>query len=106
MRIPTDSRAHLGGATTRMVIPMSSPDVDDRDVAAVLEVMRSTSLSIGPRVVQFEKAIAGRCGAAHAAAVSSGTAGLHLALMAAGVDDGDLVITSPFSFVASSNVVL
>ena len=70
------------------------------------EVLRSGQLSLGPRVVEFEKGFAERVGAAHACAVSSGTAGLHLGLRAVGVSDGDEVITSPFSFVASANVAL
>jgi perosamine synthetase len=72
----------------------------------VLEVLRSGQLSLGPRVPAFEQAFAARVGAAHACAVSSGTTGLHLALRAAGVSDGDEVVTSPFSFVASANSVL
>src|SRR5207248_6077522 len=68
--------------------------------------LRSGRLSLGPRLVHFERAFAKRVGAAHASAVSSGTAGLHLALRAVGVRDGDEVITSPFSFVASANVAV
>jgi len=71
--------------------------------ALVIEVLRSGQLSLGPRVPAFEEAFARRLGAAHASAVSSGTAGLHLALRAAGVTDGDEVVTSPLSFVASAN---
>jgi len=74
--------------------------------AAVLEVLRSGQLSLGPRVPAFEQAFAARLGVAHASAVSSGTAGLHLALRAVGVHDGDEVVTSPFSFVASANACL
>ena len=70
----------------------------------MLEVLRSGQLSLGPLLAEFERAFAARLGAAHASAVSSGTAGLHLALRAVGVTDGDEVITSPFSFVASANV--
>jgi perosamine synthetase len=73
--------------------------------AAVAEVLRSGQLSLGPRVPAFEQAFAARVGAAHACAVSSGTAGLHLALRAVGVQDGDEVVTTPFSFVASANVI-
>jgi perosamine synthetase len=73
---------------------------------AVLEVLRSGRLSLGPKIEEFERAFAARVGARHASAVSSGTAALHLALRAVGVTDGDEVITSPFSFVASANVVL
>jgi perosamine synthetase len=73
---------------------------------AVIEVLRSGQLSLGPKVGEFERLFAERVGASHACAVSSGTAGLHLALRAAGVEAGDEVITSPFSFVASANAIL
>ena len=73
---------------------------------AVLEVLRSGQLSLGPRLGEFEQAFAARIGAPLASAVSSGTAGLHLALRAVGVSDGEEVITSPFSFVASANAAL
>jgi perosamine synthetase len=73
---------------------------------AVIEVLRSGQLSLGPRVEQFERLFAARVGAKHASAVSSGTAGLHLALRAVGVEDGEEVVTSPFSFVASANAAL
>ena len=72
----------------------------------MLEVLRSGRLSLGPLLAEFERAFAARVGRAHASAVSSGTAGLHLALRAVGVSDGDEVVTSPFSFVASANVVV
>jgi perosamine synthetase len=72
----------------------------------VLDVLRSGRLSLGPLLGEFESAFAAQVGAAHASAVSSGTAGLHLALRAVGVTEGDEVITTPFSFVASANVAL
>jgi perosamine synthetase len=72
----------------------------------VVEVLRSGQLSLGPRVVEFERLFAQFVGSPFACAVSSGTAGLHLALRAVGVCDGDEVITSPFSFVASANAAL
>ena len=72
----------------------------------MIEVLRSGQLSLGPRVAEFERAFAARVGAPFAAAVSSGTAGLHLALRAVEVQAGDEVVTSPFSFVASANAVL
>jgi perosamine synthetase len=72
----------------------------------VIEVLRSGQLSLGPRGEQFERAFAARVGVPCACAVSSGTAGLHLALRAVGVQQGDEVITSPFSFVASANAAL
>jgi perosamine synthetase len=80
--------------------------IGPREEELVLEVLRSGRLSLGPMLRRFEEAFAARVGAAHACAVSSGTAGLHLALRGAGVGEGDEVITSPFSFVASANVAL
>jgi perosamine synthetase len=87
------------------VVPLARPVIGPEEEQAVLEVLRSGQLSLGPRVPEFERRFAQRVGAAHASAVSSGTTGLHLALRAAGVGDGDEVVTSPFSFVASANVV-
>jgi perosamine synthetase len=87
-------------------IPLARPVLGEAEERAVLEVLRSGQLSLGPRVPAFENAFAARVGAPWACAVSSGTAGLHLALRAAGVEDGDEVVTSPFSFVASANAVL
>lgn len=86
-------------------IPLAQPVLGTEEEAGVLEVLRSGQLSLGPRVPAFEAAFATAVGAPHASAVSSGTAGLHLGLRAAGVVDGDEVVTSPFSFVASANVV-
>ena len=87
-------------------IPLAKPVLGQREEARVLEVLRSGRLSLGPLLEQFELAFAERVGAQHASAVSSGTAGLHLALRAVGVREGDEVVTSPFSFVASANVAL
>ncbi len=72
----------------------------------MLDVLRSGRLSLGPVLPEFERAFAARVDAPFASAVSSGTAGLHLALRAVGVSDGDEVITTPFSFVASANVIV
>jgi perosamine synthetase len=72
----------------------------------VVETLRSGRLSLGPLLPRFERAFAERLGVGHAAAVSSGTAGLHLALRAAGVEAGDEVITTPLSFVASANAIV
>src|SRR4029079_18639020 len=82
------------------------PVLGEAEEQAVLDVLRSRQLSLGPRVPAFEQAFAARIGGVHASAVSSGTAGLHLALRAVGVEAGDEVITSPFSFVASANAIL
>jgi perosamine synthetase len=87
-------------------IPLARPVIGAEEERLVLEVLRSGQLSLGPRLEAFERAFAARLGVAHASAVSSGTAGLHLALRAAGVGEGDEVVTSPFSFVASANAVL
>ncbi|MFL5820617.1 MAG: DegT/DnrJ/EryC1/StrS family aminotransferase [Solirubrobacteraceae bacterium] len=93
-------------AATRDEIPLARPLLGETEEARVLEVLRSGRLSLGPRVAEFEAAMARRLGAAYACAVSSGTAGLHLAVRAVGVSEGDEVVTSPLSFVASANVVL
>ena len=87
-------------------IPMSSPDVTAAEIEAVKQVLQTTYLSLGPRIAEFEERFAAYIGARHAIAVSSGTTGLHLCVIAAGVGEGDLVITTPFSFVSSANVIL
>ena len=87
-------------------IPLAQPVLGAEEEQRVLDVLRSGRLSLGPAVGQFEDAFAARIGVAHASAVSSGTAGLHLALRAVGVTDGTEVVTSPFSFVASANVAV
>jgi perosamine synthetase len=87
-------------------IPLARPVLGEAEERAVVEVLRSGQLSLGPRVGEFERAFAARVGAPLASAVSSGTAGLHLALRAVGVGEGDEVVTSPFSFVASANAAL
>jgi dTDP-4-amino-4,6-dideoxygalactose transaminase len=85
---------------------MSSPDLSDAEREAVAAVMRTPNLSMGGEIVAFEEAVRSYTGSKHAIGVSSGTAGLHLCVRAAGIGEGDLVITTPFSFVASSNVLL
>jgi perosamine synthetase len=88
------------------VIPIAQPVIGKAEEDAVLEVLRSGHLSLGPRVPEFERRFAELVGAPHAAAVSSGTTGLHLALRAVGVTDGTEVVTTPFSFVATSNAAI
>jgi perosamine synthetase len=85
-------------------LPLARPVIGPEEEARVLAALRSGRLALGPLLGEFEKAFARWVRALHASAVSSGTAGLHLALRAAGVGEGDEVITSPFSFVASANV--
>jgi perosamine synthetase len=91
---------------TTDVIPLARPMLGPEEEQAVLAVLRSGQLSLGPRVLEFERLFAACVGAPLACAVSSGTAGLHLALRAVGVGEGDEVVTSPFSFVASANAAL
>ena len=88
------------------MIPLAQPLLGVEEEQAVLEVLRSGRLSLGPKTIDFERRFAERLGVPFASAVSSGTAGLHLALRAAGVEAGEEVVTSPFSFVASANVAL
>lgn len=86
--------------------PTARPFIGEKEERYVLQALRSGTLSIGPFVEKFEKLFAKTVGTKYACAVSSGTAGLHLGLIAAGVGKGDEVITSPFSFVASANAIL
>ena len=87
-------------------INLSAPWIDERDEELVLEVLRSGWLSLGPTGPRFESMLADAVGAPYCAAVSSGTAGLHLCMRLAGVGPGDEVITSPYSFVASANCAI
>jgi perosamine synthetase len=87
-------------------VPLSAPYVDEREEELVLEALRSGRLALGPMLERFEQALAERVEAPYVAAVSSGTAGLHLAVRLLGLGPGDEVVTSPFSFVASANCVL
>jgi perosamine synthetase len=88
------------------VIPLAKPVIGAAEEQAVIEVLRSGQLSLGSKLAEFEREFAVRVGAPCASAVSSGTAGLHLALRAVGVGPGDEVVTSPFSFVASANAAV
>jgi perosamine synthetase len=85
---------------------MSSPDLTDAEREAVMAVLNTPNLSMGKEILNFEQAVCDYTGAKHALGVNSGTAGLHLCVRAAGIQDGDWVLTTPFSFVASSNVIL
>ncbi len=87
-------------------IPLSLPYLDEREQELVSEVLASGRLSLGPTGQRFERMLADRVGARFAAAVSSGTAGLHLLVKSAGIGPGDEVITTPFSFAASANCFL
>lgn len=87
-------------------IPLSRPDITEVEESLVLKTLRSGRLSLGPMTEQFEAALAARVGRHHAVAVNSGTSGLHLIMKALGIGPGDQVITTPFSFIASSNCIL
>ena len=88
------------------IVPMARPVLGEAEEQAVIEVLRSGQLSLGPRVPEFERRFAERLGVAHASAVSSGTTALHLGLRAVGVGEGDEVVTSQFSFVASAKAIV
>ncbi len=87
-------------------IPMSSPDLTDAEREAVMQVLQGTALSMGPYINKFEEAFRQYTGLPYAMGVNSGTSGLHLCVRAAEIGMGDLVLTSPFSFVSSVNVLL
>jgi len=90
---------------TDIRIPLSAPEIGEDEIAAVVAVLRSSRLSLGPALGEFERAFAEYIGTAHAIAVSSGTAGLHLALLALGVGAGDEVIVPSFTFIAAANAI-
>jgi len=89
-----------------MNIPLARPDITEQDIQAVVDVLKTPNLSLGPKLGEFEKAFCQFTGARYAVAVSSGTAALHLAIRSLGIGPGDEVITTPFSFVASANCIL
>jgi perosamine synthetase len=87
-------------------IQLSAPDIQADDVALLTQVIRSNRLSVGPFIKQLERNFADYIGTKYAVAVTNGTSGLHLCMRAAGVAEGDEVITTPFSFIASANCIL
>ena len=91
---------------TEPLVPMSLPDLTAAEREAVMSVLNTPNLSMGPQINEFEQEFARYIGVKEAIAVNSGTAGLHLCVRAADIHPGDLVITTPFSFVASTNVIL
>jgi len=89
-----------------MIIPLSQPDITEAEIEAVTGVLRTSRLSMGPKMLEFEESVARLAGVPYAVAVSSGTAGLHLCLRALGIDEGDEVILPSFTFIAVGNVIL
>ena len=89
-----------------MNISLARPDITDLERRYVLEVLETPHLSLGPKLAEFEKRLANYAGVKHAVAVNSGTSALHLIVRALDIGDGDEVITTPFSFIASSNCIL
>ncbi len=87
-------------------LPFYRPWIDEREISEVVDTLRSGWLTMGPKTIQFEEKFGAYVGAKHALAVNSCTAGLHLALDVAGIQPGDEVITSPYTFAATANVVL
>jgi len=88
------------------MIPLSRPDITCREKEIVMEVLDSNFLSLGPKLKEFEEKMAAFAGTKHAIACNSGTAGLHMLVIALGIKEGDEVITTPFSFISSSNCLL
>jgi perosamine synthetase len=89
-----------------MRIPLSAPDIDEADIEAVVRVLRTPRLSLGPKMEEFERAVSQYIGVPHGVAVASGTAGLHLALRALGIGEGDEVILPSFTYIATAHAVL
>lgn len=89
-----------------MYIPYGRQSIDEKDIQAVIDVLQSDYLTTGPKVAEFEQKVADYVGAKYAVAVSNGTAALHIACLAAGIGEGDEVITTPITFAASANCVL
>src|SRR5215472_6055635 len=93
-------------ATTRVLIPVARPQMGLEEQEAVLRVLASGQLAAGEEVERFERVFAAVCQVREAIAIANGTAALHLALLAHGIGPGDEVITSPFSFAATANIIL
>ena len=89
-----------------MNIPLSNPDITEKEKKAVMEVLNTPQLSCGPKIIEFERQIADFIGVKYATAVSSGTAALHVIIRSLGIGNGEYVLTTPFSFISSSNCVL
>src|SRR5580704_15667476 len=103
----SDALAIDGGSPVRKtLLPYGRQAIEESDITAVVETLRSDWLTTGPKVSEFEESMAARVGAAYAVSFSSGTAALHGAASAAGLENGDEAVTSPLTFVATANCVL
>ena len=89
-----------------MFIPYGRQSINEQDIEAVVNVLKSDYLTTGPKIAEFERKVADYTGAKYAVAIANGTAALHAACYAAGIGEGDEVITTPITFAASSNCVL
>lgn len=89
-----------------MKVHLSRPDITEKEIAAVVEVLKSPDLALGPKMVEFERNMAEYIGRKYAVSVNSGTSGLYLCMKALGIGAGDEVITTPFTFIASTNCIL
>lgn len=96
----------MSEAPALTALPLARPEIGEREEQLVLEVLRSGVLSLGPMLARFEREFGEWLGTPHCSAVSSGTAGLHLAVRACGIKRGDEVVTSPLSFIASANAIV
>jgi len=103
---PPEKIDFTNGSPGQYCIPMSAPDIQSDDIELVTQALQSKTLSLGPFLSNFERTFANYIGTNHAIGVANGTAGLHLCILAANIADGDEVITTPFSFVASANCIL
>jgi perosamine synthetase len=103
---PQTLAIHGGPPVRASFLPYGRQSVDEADIAAVAEVLRSDWLTTGPKVAEFEQAFAARVGAAHAVSFTSGTAALHATAFAAGLKAGDEAITTPMTFAATANCIL
>ena len=101
-----DLSSRKPGALSYREVPLSRPDIGPREVELVNQVLQSPALSMGPMLQRFEEGVAAYVGARYGVGVANGTSGLHLCMKAAGIQPGDEVITTPFSFIASANCIV
>src|ERR1700688_2167395 len=97
---------HGGSPVRKTLLPYGRQSIDESDIRAVVETLRSDWLTTGPKVAEFEEALAARVGEKYAVSFSSGTAALHASTFAAGLQPGDEAVTSPLTFAATANCIL